>query len=67
MGSIEGKSKGIRGIRVPKMKPFNGVCSAKKLKNFSWDIEQYFEATYLLDIKNATTTTMNISGDAKLW
>ena len=35
-------------VRVPELKPFGGARNAKDLKNFLWDMEQYFIAARIL-------------------
>ena len=54
-------------VKVPKLKPFNGVRNAKDLENFLWDMEQYFKATMVPSQEMMKITSMYLSGDAKLW
>ena len=54
-------------VRVPEPKPFGDVRNAKDLKNFLWDMEQYFIAARIPIGEQVTITTMYLSGDAKLW
>ncbi|XP_070029781.1 uncharacterized protein [Nicotiana sylvestris] len=45
-------------VRIPEPKEFNGARSAKKLENFLWDMEQYFQAAHVRDEDKVTITTM---------
>jgi hypothetical protein len=54
-------------LKVPKPKPFTGARSAKELKNFPWDMEQYFQAACIPKEECVTITTMYLIGDAKMW
>ncbi|KAK6793691.1 hypothetical protein RDI58_007144 [Solanum bulbocastanum] len=55
-------------MKVPKLKAYNGVGSAKELENFIWDIENYFKASKVLNGEKVSVTTMYLSDDAKvLW
>ncbi|OIT00547.1 hypothetical protein A4A49_59945, partial [Nicotiana attenuata] len=33
-------------VKIPESKEFNGARTAKKLENFLWDMEQYFQAAH---------------------
>ena len=44
-------------VKIPEPKAFSGAGSAKELKNFIWNMEQYFTAA----------KDKYLSGDAKLW
>ncbi|KAL0361411.1 UNVERIFIED_CONTAM: hypothetical protein Sradi_3825600 [Sesamum radiatum] len=55
-------------LRVPEPKAYNGARDAKEVKNFLFDIEQYFLATNVEDeARKVSTATMYLTGDAKLW
>ena len=54
-------------VKVLELKPFNGARSAKDLKIFLWDMEQYFKVARVHDQEMVTITSMYLSGDAKLW
>lgn len=45
-------------------KPFSRVYNAKNLKNFLWDMKQYFIVAHTQN-EQVTITTMYLSGDAK--
>ncbi|XP_012838926.1 PREDICTED: uncharacterized protein LOC105959382 [Erythranthe guttata] len=64
--SSEGRSSGSK-VRVPEPTAFDGVRSAKEVKNFVWDMENYFEAAKVPDHEKVTITSMYLVGDAKLW
>ena len=53
-------------VKVPELKPFNSVRSAKDLENFLWDMKQYFKAARVPDQEMLTITSMYLLGDAKL-
>ncbi|GFZ09167.1 hypothetical protein Acr_20g0009750 [Actinidia rufa] len=54
-------------VKVPEPKSFGGAWSAKELKKFLWDIEQYFKTTRIPDGEKVSFTSMYLSDDAKLW
>ena len=54
-------------VKVPEPKPFNGARNAKDLENFLWDMEQYFRVARVPSQEMVTITSMNLSGNAKLW
>ena len=54
-------------IKISDLKLFKGTRSAKDLKNFLWDMEQYFKATRVPEGKKVSITSMYLSKDAKLW
>ncbi|XP_075086298.1 uncharacterized protein LOC142169005 [Nicotiana tabacum] len=54
-------------VKIPGPKEFNSARSAKKLENFLWDIEQYFQAAHVRDEDKVTITTMYLVDDGKLW
>lgn len=55
---VVGQSK----VKVPELKPFKGSRNAKKLKNFLWDMDQYFKAVQMAEEEQVTITTMYLSG-----
>lgn len=54
-------------IKFLEPKAYGGTRSAKKLESFLWDMEQYFQATRVLDEEKVTITTINLNDDAKVW
>ncbi|KAL0439055.1 UNVERIFIED_CONTAM: hypothetical protein Slati_2388500 [Sesamum latifolium] len=49
-------------------KAYSGARDAKEVENFLFDMEQYFLATNVEDeARKVSTTTMYLTGDAKLW
>ena len=63
-----GGAMAVGMIKIPEPKPFCGARDAKALKNFIFDIEQYFKATSTnMEEANVTLATMHLSEDAKLW
>ncbi|KAL6312753.1 hypothetical protein AAG906_020640 [Vitis piasezkii] len=68
-GNLSGCSLGPEvspKVRVPKPKGFNGNRNAKELKNFLWDIEQFFKVAHVSDGEKVSITNMYLTGDAKL-
>lgn len=59
----EGPSK----VKVPEPKAYSGTRNAKELKNFLWDMEQYFQHARVPEAERVTITSMYLEGDAKLW
>ena len=58
----------IGKIKIPEPKPFCGARDAKALKNFIFDIKQYFKATNTnTEEAKVTLATMHLFEDAKLW
>ncbi|KAA0065649.1 uncharacterized protein E5676_scaffold772G00170 [Cucumis melo var. makuwa] len=58
----------VTKVKVPEPKRFCGVRDAKALKNFIFDLEQYFKATNTVtEEAKVTLTTMYLCEDAKLW
>ena len=54
-------------LRPAKPKVFNRNCDAKELKNFIFDMEQYFRAGGTISKETkVTVTSMHLSYDAKL-
>ena len=60
-------SDALPKVRLPKLKGFDGAGSAKELKNFLWDMEQFFKAAHVVDEEKVSITGMYLMGDAKLW
>ncbi|KAH0633003.1 hypothetical protein KY284_035789 [Solanum tuberosum] len=54
-------------VKIPEPKAFGGTRSAKKLKNFLWDMERYFIAAHVRDEDRVSITTIYLVDDAKLW
>ena len=55
-------------IKIPEPKPFCGARNVNALKNFIFDLEQYFKATSTVtEEAKMTLVTMHLSKDAKLW
>ncbi|KAG6507273.1 hypothetical protein ZIOFF_032615 [Zingiber officinale] len=54
-------------VKVPEPKAYGGARSAKELKNYLWDMEQYFLAARVLETEKVTISSMYLGGDAKLW
>ncbi|KAA0033567.1 hypothetical protein E6C27_scaffold2458G00030 [Cucumis melo var. makuwa] len=55
-------------VKVPELKPLCGVRDAKALKNFIFNLEQYFKATNTVtEETKVTLATMYLCEDAKLW
>lgn len=52
-------------MKIPNPMSFNGTQSAKVLKNFLWDMEQFFKATRVPEME-VSITSMYVDGDAKL-
>ena len=50
---------------MPELKTFNGVRSTKDLKNFMWDIEQYFSVARIPEGDKVSKTSMYLVGDKK--
>ncbi|TYK18747.1 senescence-specific cysteine protease sag39 [Cucumis melo var. makuwa] len=58
----------VSRVKIPKPKPFYGARDAKALKNYIFDLEQYFRATTTItEEAKVTLATMFLSEDAKLW
>lgn len=53
-------------LKVLEPKTFGGECSAKKLENFLWDIEQYFKAAKVSIAKCIDLASMYLAGYTKL-
>ena len=53
-------------IKVLEPMAFGCTRSAKELKNFLWDMEQYFKAAHVFAEEKVTITSMYLFGDAKL-
>lgn len=56
-------------MKVPELKAFIGVCDAKELENFIFNMELYFRAIKVeAEETKVSITSMYLSGDAKsLW
>ncbi|KAL0414376.1 UNVERIFIED_CONTAM: hypothetical protein Sradi_1639300 [Sesamum radiatum] len=55
-------------LRIPEPKAYGGARDAKEVENFLFDMEQYFLAANMVDeARKASTATMYLMGDAKLW
>ncbi|KAL2231132.1 UNVERIFIED_CONTAM: hypothetical protein Sindi_1707600 [Sesamum indicum] len=55
-------------LRTPEPKAYSGERDAKEVENFLFDMEQYFLAADVRDeARKVATTTMYLTGDAKLW
>ncbi|KAL0449322.1 UNVERIFIED_CONTAM: hypothetical protein Slati_1488600 [Sesamum latifolium] len=55
-------------LRIPEPKAYGGARDAKEVENFFFDMEQYFFAANVEDeARKVSTTTMYLTGDAKLW
>ncbi|KAL0427846.1 UNVERIFIED_CONTAM: hypothetical protein Slati_2959400 [Sesamum latifolium] len=55
-------------LQIPKPKAYGGARDAKEVENFLFDMEQYFLAANVEDeARKVSTTTMYLTGDAKLW
>ncbi|KAL0445651.1 UNVERIFIED_CONTAM: hypothetical protein Slati_1693000 [Sesamum latifolium] len=55
-------------LRIPEPKAYSGARDAKEVKNFLFDMEQYFLAANVEDeARKVSTATMYLTGDAKLW
>ncbi|RVW87492.1 hypothetical protein CK203_036260 [Vitis vinifera] len=55
-------------VEVPKPHTFNGKRDAKKLDNFLWHMERYFEAIALTDeATKVRTATLYLTDNATLW
>ena len=65
-GSLLGP-KASSKVRVPKPKEFNGNRNTKELENFLWAMEQFCKAAHIPDGEKVSITSMNLTGDAKLW
>ena len=52
--------------KVPDPKAFTGARDAKELKNFLWDMEQYFRAAHIPDREKVSLTSMYLTGNVKL-
>ncbi|KAL0405310.1 UNVERIFIED_CONTAM: hypothetical protein Slati_3844900, partial [Sesamum latifolium] len=58
---------GVR-LRIPELKAYGGAHDAKEVENFLFDMEQYFLAANVEnEVRKVSTTTMYLTGDAKLW
>ncbi|RVW76416.1 hypothetical protein CK203_056599 [Vitis vinifera] len=66
---IQDLREGVLGsVEVPKPHRFNGKRDAKKLDNFLWHMERYFEAIALTDeATKVRTTTLYLTDTATLW
>jgi hypothetical protein len=53
--------------KVPKLKSFGGVRSSKKLENFLWDMEQYFNVVKISVAEQVDLIVMYLTSDVKLW
>ena len=51
-------------VRVSEPKGLSGNQNAKELENFHWDMEQFFQASHVLDGEKVQITSMYLSGDA---
>ncbi|TYK30023.1 uncharacterized protein E5676_scaffold587G00330 [Cucumis melo var. makuwa] len=66
-GSGEGAIP-VSKIKILKPRTFCGARDAKALKNFIFNLEQYFKATNTVTKEaKVTLATMHMSEDAKLW
>ncbi|KAL2232406.1 UNVERIFIED_CONTAM: hypothetical protein Sindi_1420600 [Sesamum indicum] len=55
-------------LRIPKPKAYSGARDGKEVKNFLFDMEQYFLGADVQDeARKVLTATMYLTGDAKLW
>ena len=52
-------------VRVPELKSFNENHDAKELENFLWDMEQFFQATYVLEGEKVFIASMYLIGNEK--
>ncbi|KAA0053817.1 uncharacterized protein E5676_scaffold352G007420 [Cucumis melo var. makuwa] len=58
----------VSRVKIPEPKPFCGARNAKALKNYIFDLEQYFRATNTItEEAKVTLATNHLSEDAKLW
>ncbi|KAL0295734.1 UNVERIFIED_CONTAM: hypothetical protein Scaly_3091000 [Sesamum calycinum] len=63
---VVGHDAGAR-LRIPETKAYGGARDAKEVENFLFDMEQYFLAANVEDeARKVSTTTMYLTGDAKL-
>ena len=54
--------------KVPELRHYEGARDAKELKNFLFDIEQYFWAVHTdSEEDKVAMAAMYLAGDAKLW
>ncbi|KAL0354321.1 UNVERIFIED_CONTAM: hypothetical protein Sangu_1013400 [Sesamum angustifolium] len=55
-------------LRIPEPKAYSSARDAKEVKNFLYDMEQYFLAANVEDkARKVSTAKMYLMGDAKLW
>ena len=54
-------------MKVPELKAYNGVQSAKELEKFLRDIENYDKEAKVQDSKKVSVTTIYLSHDTKFW
>ena len=67
---LQGSPRAIEAppnVQVLELKGFDGTRSAKELKNFLWDMEQFFNAALVADKEKVSIISMHLLGDAKLW
>ncbi|TYK02439.1 uncharacterized protein E5676_scaffold1738G00430 [Cucumis melo var. makuwa] len=58
----------VSRIKIPEPKPFCVAKDAKTIKNFIFDLEQYFKATSIeTEEAKVTLATMHLFEDAKFW
>ncbi|KAA0047475.1 uncharacterized protein E5676_scaffold507G00670 [Cucumis melo var. makuwa] len=58
----------VSRLKILEPKPFCGARDAKALKNYIFDLEQYFRATNMVtEEAKVTLATMHLLEDAKLW
>lgn len=58
MQEVEGVNHTKAKIKALEPKKFDEVRSATELKNFIWDIEQYFKAAKIPEAERVSMTTM---------
>ncbi|KAL0293827.1 UNVERIFIED_CONTAM: Retrovirus-related Pol polyprotein from transposon [Sesamum radiatum] len=55
-------------LRISEPKAYGGARDAKEVKNFLFDMKQYFLAANVVDVaRKVSAATMYLTGDAKLW
>ncbi|KAL0311435.1 UNVERIFIED_CONTAM: hypothetical protein Sangu_2438200 [Sesamum angustifolium] len=55
-------------LRIPEPKAYDGARDVKEVETFLFDMEQYFFAANVEnEARKVSTTTMYLTGDAKLW